>query len=148
MSFFMIASICLSFRCLLLILQDEVYGIALLALWQVLTLIYVEEYHALQELLLCLMGNLLNLCKLYVLVNEQCKVAAHRWILADIGVSKVHLLHGLHQVVPVNISIEYILLDIECLLQLQAQDTHLYQYLAGTGLVASHPWRRCCCRCA
>ncbi len=81
------------------------------------------------------MGNLLNLCKLYVLVNEQRKVAAHRWILADICVSKVHLLHGLHQVIPVNISIEYILLNTECLLQLVAQDTHLYQYLAGTGLV-------------
>ena len=103
-------------QCLLLILQDEVHGIALLALRQVLTLINIEEYHALQELLLGLMGNLLNLCKLYVLVNEQRKVAAHRWILADICVSKVHLLHSLHQVIPVNISIEYILLDVEYLL--------------------------------
>ena len=34
-----------------------------------------------------------------------------------------------------HIGIEHVLLDIESLLQLQAQDTHLYQYLAGTGLV-------------
>ncbi len=79
-------------QCLLLILQDEVHGIALLALWQVLTLIYVEEYHPLQELLLCLTGNLLNLCKLDVLSTSSAKVAAHRRILADICVSKVHLL--------------------------------------------------------
>ncbi len=62
---------------LLLILQDEVNGITLLALWQVLTLINIEENHALQEFLLCLMGNLLNLSELYILVYEQCKVAAH-----------------------------------------------------------------------
>ncbi len=122
-------------QCLLLILEDEVYSIALLALWQVLTLIYVEEYHALQKLLLCLMGNLLNLCKLYVLVNGQCKVTAYRWILADICVSKVHLLHGLHQVIPVNISMNTSCSIWNALLQLVAQDTHLYQYLAGTGLV-------------
>ena len=73
---------------LLLVLQNEVHCVALLALWQVLALIHVEENHALEELLLCLTGDHLYLLKLHTLVDQECQVAAYRRILADIGIGE------------------------------------------------------------
>ena len=48
-------------HCLLLILENEVHSIALLACWQFVTLIDIEELYLLQEFLLSLTGNLLDL---------------------------------------------------------------------------------------
>ena len=56
---------------LLLVLQNEVHCVALLALWQVLALIHVEENHTLEELLLCLTGDYLYLLKLHTLVDQE-----------------------------------------------------------------------------
>ena len=61
---------------LAVVLQDEVDRIGLLALRQVLALIYVKEVDRTQQLLLGLVGNLLDLAEFHALVNEQRQVAA------------------------------------------------------------------------
>ena len=107
-----------------LVLQDEVDGVALLAFRQVLAFVHVEEFDALEELLLCLACNLLNLLKLNALVDEQCEVAAYRWELADVVIEHLVLLDGAHHVVPVDVGEEHFLVDVHLLQKLVANGTH------------------------
>lgn len=70
---------------LALVLKDEVDRIGLLAGGQVLALVHVKEGYGLEELLLCLVGYLLNLGKLNSLVQQKREVAAYGGIL---GISR------------------------------------------------------------
>ncbi len=96
---------------LVLVFKDEVDGIALLAIRQVLALIDIEEFDTLQKFLLALVGDLLDLRKLHVVVNQQSQVTADRRIFAEFLELYLVLLDSLEDAGPVKLCVEDILVD-------------------------------------
>ena len=70
-------------ECLVGILQNEIHRIALFACRKVLSFIDIKEFHALQELLFCLNGNLFYLFKLYIFIYQQCQITTDGRELTD-----------------------------------------------------------------
>ena len=97
------------------ILKDEVDSIRLLSLWQLIAFVNVEEFHLLQQFLLCLTCYLLNLCELYAVVNQQGEVSTDGRMLRNLCESDLVLLRCFHQLCPVQLSKIYWLLQIELL---------------------------------
>ena len=116
----------------MLVLQNEVHGVALLSFWQVLAFIDIEQLHLLQQFLLALAGNLLNLLKLHALVNQQGKVAAHGWILRNLVILHFVLANSFHHGSPIDVSIINIICDSGLFQKLTAHDTQLSQQFATT----------------
>ncbi len=54
----------------LVITQNEINGVALFPVREVLAFIYVKEFYAFKELAFGLSGNLLDLCESHVTVKE------------------------------------------------------------------------------
>ena len=71
------------------VLEFEAQSVGNLARLKVLAFVNIEQLDILQEFLLALVSNILDGCKLNVLVNEQCKVAANRRELADFLVTNL-----------------------------------------------------------
>ena len=117
-----------------LVLQNEVDGVALLALGQVLAFVHVEELHVLQELLLCLLCNVGDGLKLYALVDEQGEVAAHGRIFAYLVEQHLFAAHGFGHGVPMDVGIEHVGGDVGLLEQLLAHDAHFCHYLSAAVL--------------
>ena len=84
-------------------MQEEVDGVTLLAGFEVLAFVNVEEGHLFEELLVGGKGNLLDAGELYALVHQESEVAAHGGELADFGEVDAVLLGFLHQERPVDV---------------------------------------------
>ena len=115
---------------LALILQQEAYGVALLAGLKVLALINIKQGYLLKDLVLSLVSQFLNIAELDALVNQQGQVAAYSRILGQVGEAGLDLAGGLEQLVPVDIGIIYRLLNIGCLKQGAGNQTKLGNGLA------------------
>ena len=84
-------------------MQEEVDGVTLLAGFEVLAFVNVEEGHLFEELPVGGKGNLLDAGELYALVHQESEVAAHGGELADFSEVDAVLLGLLHQERPVDV---------------------------------------------
>ena len=119
-------------QCLLVVLENYADGIRLLAGFEVLAFIYVEEAHAAQQFALRAVYHLLNISHGDRSIYEQREVALHGLGLWQVG--KCHLLleRHLHESVPVELGEEHFLSHIELLQDSLLHDTHLTDVLSAT----------------
>lgn len=119
---------------LVLVLQDEADGVGLEAFGDAFALVDVEEIDALEQLLLALLGSLLDLGEGDIFLQNEGQVAAHLGELGHLLVE--HLLGGvlLEEERPVEVGIEDGLLDVHLLQRLAADAAHGAQQLLAVAL--------------
>ena len=115
---------------LALILEQEAYGVALLASLQVLTLIDIKQGNLLKDLVLSLVSQFFNIAELDALVNQQGQVTANSRILGQVSEAGLNLTGSLKQLIPVDISIINRLLYISSLKQSAGNKTQFCNGLA------------------
>ena len=103
-----------------LVLQDEVHSIRLLAFWQILALIDIEELDCLEQFLLCLISNTFHFSERHVAVKQQRQVAAYGRELAYLCVGDVLVLDDAHDLVPADVCEINGRINAECLCELTA----------------------------
>ena len=118
----------------LLVLEDEVHGVRLFAFGQILAFIDIEEFDALEEFPLRLISNLLNLHKLYALVDEQGEVATDWRELADFLIVHGGVAHGFHECRPIQFGIAYRILYLCRLEQASIYQSHYDKHLSASVL--------------
>ena len=103
----------LVFERAIIILKDEVDGITLLPLWQVLALVHVEELNLLQQFLVGLHGNSHNIFEQNLLIKQQRKVATNSGELTYLFKLNVLLANLLVDGRPIEVGKEHFVSQVE-----------------------------------
>ena len=100
-------------QCFFFVLKNEIYGVTLLSIGQVLALIHVEKDNITQKFLLRLAGYLLYLRKLHALIKQQREVTANGRVLVKFLEHYLVFLDSLHDTSPIKFRIVHVVVDIQ-----------------------------------
>ena len=105
------------------ILEDEREGIGFLTFFEVLSFIYIEEEYMLEQFLLYRKSSTCKISELYRLIHEQREVTFHFRIFGQVIDDRFVLLVQFENLIPFQVGIEYLLVDIERFEHLAVHDT-------------------------